>query len=540
MSAVHGGGLHIVADYSAAPPFSLNNRVPNFTVFGPNGRVAGVELDGSYEPERRSITLFPKIAARNGLGLPNGASLYGRAVADAAIKDLPDPAVLAALGEAMMEGTGGQTIASELPAAYTYLGQFIAHDMSKMLDRGHAGGVLNWRSAALDLDSLFGPVDRRLHPVNDTLLEAGLRLGRTSGGDRGFDDLPRTQQGEAAIPDQRNDNSLAVAQFHVAMIKFHQAVAKRFPNQSEADQRKITLQHFQAIVLFDYLGKLIDPAVYRDVFLNGRAVVYPNVDLKTDAFLIPVEFAAACFRFGHSMVRPDYMKWGTDEGGALGQMLAFTFRGGSLNDGRLPASWVAHWPKIMSEPSMRAGRADTRLAQLLFRLPAWMFPRPPGTELPGTINLAARTLDAGRRLRLPAAQVVAEAIKPLLSGRPPLEIVNHWQIDDGATDMVEKCLNADLGDGSALREKTPLWFYTLREAEHFHCGRRLGPLASRIVMETIHAGIQAAPDGIIDNANRVFFETKNDIGGRGQGPFRPEDSPYALKDLFALIASPST
>jgi hypothetical protein len=105
--------------------------------------------------------------------------------------------------------------------------------------------------------------------------------------------------------------------------------------------------------------------------------------------------------------------------------------------------------------------------------------------------------------------------------------------------MVRRCLNA--GDyGERLVQKAPLWFYTLREAEHFHGGRRLGPLASRIVMETLHAAIQAAPGGIIDAENRVVFEPIKQIGGRGRGPFCPDDDPYTLRDLFELITSQSS
>lgn len=547
MSAVHGGGLHVVADYSAAPPFSLDNRTPNFSAFGPDGRVAGFDFDGSYEPETRFVRLIEKAAARAGADksaprLPRQASLYGRAVNETTIDELPDPAALAALGEAMMECTGGPTIGGDMPAAYTYLGQFIAHDVTKMATVDEADGKLNWRSSALDLDSLFGPVDRRLRPVPDTRFEAGLGLGRTSGGDAGFDDLPRTDRGEAAVPDPRNDNNLAVAQFHVSMIKFHQAVAARFAGESPGAQRRITLQHFQAVVLFDYLRRIVDQAVYRDVFLNGRAVVHAGVDLTKNAFLIPVEFAAACFRMGHSMVRSHYMMWGKDTGGALGQLLAFTFRGGSLEQGRLPADWVAHWPYLLDEgpdTSMRAALIDTRLAQRFFRLPDWMFPRRRDAEIPGTANLTARTLATGRRLLIPRAQSVAEQVRQHLGGRPPLDTLEDWRLDHGATDMVRRCLNA--GDyGERLVQKTPLWFYTLREAEHFHQGKRLGPLASRIVMETLHAAIQAAPGGIIDADNRVFFDPIKRNGAPRRGPCGPDDNPYTLRDLFELATSQSS
>jgi len=46
--------------------------------------------------------------------------------------------------------------------------------------------------------------------------------------------------------------------------------------------------------------------------------------------------------------------------------------------------------------------------------------------------------------------------------------------------------NEELGlTDPAWKGKAPLWFYTLKEAELFHDGRRLGPVGGRIVAETI-------------------------------------------------------
>jgi hypothetical protein len=52
-----------------------------------------------------------------------------------------------------------------------------------------------------------------------------------------------------------------------------------------------------------------------------------------------------------------------------------------------------------------------------------------------------------------------------------------------------------------LLEKTPLWLYVLKEAEVLGDGKLLGPYAGRIVMEALHAAIEASDISILDGTN---------------------------------------
>jgi hypothetical protein len=69
----------------------------------------------------------------------------------------PPKPVRVAVAKAMTRPGGGQT---GVPAGYTYLGQFIDHDLT--FDKSDLGGnvapvdLLQGRSPALDLDSLYG------------------------------------------------------------------------------------------------------------------------------------------------------------------------------------------------------------------------------------------------------------------------------------------------------------------------------------------------------------------------------------------------
>ena len=59
---------------------------------------------------------------------------------------------------------------------------------------------------------------------------------------------------------------------------------------------------YQWLVRHDFLKQICQPDIYNAVVENGQC----TIDWNTDGFSIPVEFSQAAFRFGHSMVRPDY------------------------------------------------------------------------------------------------------------------------------------------------------------------------------------------------------------------------------------------
>ena len=162
----------------------------------------------------------------------------------------PDDDLLEAVADIMT--TSCPQVDSPIPAGYTYLGQFIDHDLSHDLNKNlplHAIAVATaerleqGRSPALDLDALYGagPLDSPQFYQADAIK---LKVGKTKGSGQvgrpdardlvGFD-LPRlgSQAWEpedfrkAQIPDPRNDENLAVAQIHLAFIRFHNNVCER-------------------------------------------------------------------------------------------------------------------------------------------------------------------------------------------------------------------------------------------------------------------------------------------------------------------------
>lgn len=88
-------------------------------------------------------------------------SPYKRYFGKAGKADAPRLALLQRLGAAMQFNDFAD-VAGDIPAGYTYLGQFIFHDLSSMIEGPVATRPKNLRSAALDLDSVFGSPNEEL------------------------------------------------------------------------------------------------------------------------------------------------------------------------------------------------------------------------------------------------------------------------------------------------------------------------------------------------------------------------------------------
>ena len=176
-----------------------------------------------------------------------------------------------------------------------------------------------------------------------------LKMGKTVAADGipakdGFD-LPRgagsSQKAKrrAIIPDPRNDENLAVAQTHLAMIRFHNRVLDTLPASVPAAQkfataRELVTKHYQWMIRTDYLPRICRPSAVNNVFNQGRKVFEVGAT-PTDVPTMPIEFSVAGFRLGHSMVRAAY-NWNKifdDGSGSLDLLFTFSATGGNLGGG---------------------------------------------------------------------------------------------------------------------------------------------------------------------------------------------------------------
>jgi len=420
------------------------------------------------------------------------------------------------LAQAMTVGGGGF---GHVPAGFTYLGQFIDHDLT--FDKTtvafgtnvSAADLIQGRSPALDLDSLYGAGPNNPGSAKFYKDDRHLKMGKTEkvgnlAAKQGFD-LPRAEK--AIIPDKRNDENLAVAQTHLAFHRFHNRVVDdALPAGTPAGQRFITarelvVKHYQWLIRHDYLPRILEPSVVEDVFTHGRKIFEVGA-APTDVPTMPIEFSIGVFRLGHSMIRKDYA-WNKvfhDHQGTLDLLFSFTGTSGFLGGGsRLPTNWIADWRRLydltetgrndLKAPAGQfnfARRIDTLLSDPLKHLPAGSFGGKFSDE--GTIraNLAFRNLTRAKMVKLTTGQ---KAVAFLKSKGVNVNAVAKAKLRDGDGGASLSGLTA------AQREKvladTPLWFYVLREAELN--GGRLRGVGARIVAETIHRAMEGSRFSIV-------------------------------------------
>jgi hypothetical protein len=80
----------------------------------------------------------------------------------------------------------------------------------------------------------------------------------------------------------------------------------------------------------------------------------------------------------------------------------------------------------------------------------------------------------------------------------------------------------DLGQQLHLDESTPLWYYTLKEAEVVEHGRQLGPVRGRIVGEVIIGLLQLDRHSFL-SVNRRWRPTLPTTSGQVTGEFQMID-----------------
>lgn len=482
-------GAHTKPSNEEREPLLLG--IPSFPIFtGRHGKVRGSDLS------RRS----PQFEGR-----------FGRM-----FRTLPpaqfDPDELAELGRNMVaaldEPPTPETEADDeenpgIAAGYTYLGQFIDHDLtfdptSSLERENDPDGLVDFRTPRFDLDSLYGrgPDDQPYLYRNDGLHMA---LGAPLTGnpdDPNARDLPRNspldgEPARALIGDPRNDENVIVSQLQATMIRFHNSMVDYLVDRDGATtfeevQRQVRW-HYQWVVLYDFLPTIIGEDMLHSILPHtarpGASILTAPPQLRfykpIKEGYIPIEFASAAYRFGHSMVRPIYRI-----NQSVDRLRIFSATQPSLVGFGSPQKDLAiDWRLFFhmgDAPPKGPGRVqpaykiDTSLVNPLGDLPTSVAAGP-------THSLAARNLLRGLRMGLPSGQDVAR-----LMGVDPIP---DEKLRVGKANENDFANNPSITEFGDFADNAPLWFYVLAEAmQEFKDNNteiRLGPVGGRIVGEVI-------------------------------------------------------
>ena len=387
---------------------------------------------------------------------------------------------------------------SEIPAAYTFFAQFVDHDITldvhselhgEALDEDVLRELPNLRSASLDLDSVygFGPdVSPHLYAPNQ---RGRLLVGSQVNGVENPSDVPRRADGHALLGDPRNDENLFLSQLHLLFLRFHNRLLIK--NDFEGAQREARY-HYQHLVLHDFLRRICDEGVYNFALplirVNANRVQaereYPFfrdalID-DGDRVRMPVEFAAAAYRFGHSMVRSQY-----PVNADYPAIEIFDERFGTLGFGQVPPDLTVDWRFLLDlaarHPYANSKAIDHLLADELIRLPDPVV----GRNAPQNDRaLAFRNLLRGYVLRLPSGQRVEAA---LAARGYPIRTPDDEEYQDIRLGEILAGADLDAETRRRLEQHTPLFLYLMREAGIRGGGNRLGPVGSAILMEVFGA-----------------------------------------------------
>ena len=436
-----------------------------------------------------------------------------------------DDAILAKLGEkgGPMDGGTDDDLSTSIPLGFVFFGQFVDHDItfdptSRLGRMNDPLAIRNFRTPNLDLDCIYGGGK-----------EASPHLYKRTGGSllTGKDgtglltqplvyrngDLVRSSEGVAIIGDPRNDENRIISQLQLAMINYHNKVMEMMQSgdydgflltdaHGETESyveaaHRIARWHYQYVIIKEFLPIMVGANLVEEILampVENRVYkvhedpMYPNRKMP----FMPIEFAAAAYRFGHSIVtqklktRPTQTNTMTLFGRELGMGFEQVASQSDIVD------WTMFFDINGAGTAQRAAKLDAKLASILLELPG-------PVVATGEKSLATRNLLRGNSFLLPSGEAVADAlgiVNP--ADRDPVrDFINNVQDKDGNP--------IDLSGG------TPLWFYLLAEAETIGKkggesgtanmpGEGLGPVGGRLVADVLIGLIQHDPTSFLNAA----------------------------------------
>lgn len=406
-----------------------------------------------------------------------------------------------------------------IPAGYTYLGQFIIHDLTRSQSVVGRRDPLNAATSSLDLDSVYadGPIacphlfreaDRpddspHLFHVGQTGKPLQSSLDLPYG--HPFD-VPRHNGMLAHEPgrpspcivpltaDSRNDENLVICQMQAWFTGIHNRVAEYFRKDRRGTDayrcaRAFVTTCYRRIVVYDYLRQILKEDFHQDFLLDDPQLISKGKGA------IPLEFVFGAARAAHAMSRSTYTvnQYVKPDKSGLARLLSFSSRKANPSL-PLPADWVIDWALFFKVPQARpqlARRFSPFLAGPLVSHRTGLAPAVPYD------TVSFRDLWRAYQFNIPSGQECARQLQSklgasigVLTGDDLLPPEAFGRVHDPR--FLTEAINAF----PDFKQSTPLPYYILQEAAMppIH-GRTLGPLGSYIMATTFRRALSDSRDG---------------------------------------------
>jgi hypothetical protein len=453
-----------------------------------------------------------------------------------------------------------------IPSGYTYLLQFVAHDLVHSaiplsVAGGLGGGTANARRTPLRLDTLYGsgpvgsPHIYALDAPNDDR-RTKLRLGRmrwkenepatgcpfrdiararaenVTGIDRSIAGV-RVALTEALVADPRNDDHAVMSQLTalfallhnglIDIIRRHEGNAGPNGQFGAAYKRFLCARSaltaiYHNVIRNDLMRRVIHPAVY--AVYHGPKPDFIDRPHSSEGFAtgdweVPFEFSHGAFRFGHAMVRHEYQ---------INDLslhdLNNTLEKSSVNDPAnmpLDETWMVQWSRFFeineSTPNF-SRRIGPYLSYGLGN--DQFFPAFDETE---RVGLLYRDLLGAGLAGMWSVDALIAAIgdrRPHLISKSRLLADRDYRVNQLREWLATAPAYGALteADIETLSNDPPLPFFILFEAMQQTAGLHLGLLGSIIVSEVIFGALAGDPRstnggslaGQLESISREFYQ----------------------------------
>jgi hypothetical protein len=331
----------------------------------------------------------------------------------------------------------------EIPAGYTYLMQFISHDMT-----------YNTANPTLTLSSIYGASLKKTNTVFDEKDQGLFKLGKFFE-KQNIHDFIRDSYNNSNIVDKRNEMTVMLMQINLLFMHFHNKIysdLKGSWNERFLRAREIVESSYRTIIINDILPRILSHDEI--IKIKNGFKQWRDYNVR-DEFL---QFHSAVFRFGHAMVQPSY-RLNKSYQAPISRKFNDRFKNDLIGniplEDKLIIDW-SHFFKFKNTMTIQyASKINTKLCRPLFNL----FQK---SELnPLFSSIAYRTLFINYKLELPNA----------------IDILNYYSIDSVLND------NHFVDLGYKIKD-VPLWIYILKEAEVEMQGTKLGVLGRVLTART--------------------------------------------------------